>query len=566
VVKIDISEFRNVAFALALTLALPAYGIDTIYLGGTILTMDGDTPAYAEAVSVEDGKIVFVGSESEALNRRTESTTLKDLDGKTMLPGFIDPHSHFMGGLNLSNQVNVASPPVGTATDIPSVIANIKAFQEKARIAEGDWIVGWGYDQDGLAEGRHITREDLDSHFPDHKILLIHVSHHGAVLNSLALEHAGINQDTETPPGGIINRLPGSNAPAGLLMETAFFPIFDTLPQPTRGEMFDMLKEAQLLYTREGYTHAQDSATALRDVDFLLWAARQGRLFIDIALLPLFNEAPKLVNNPEYRFGEYTQRLKLQGIKFLQDGSPQGKTAFFTTPYLTGGPGGQEDWRGETTLPREEFLEAVKDVFDAGIQVFIHANGDGAIDQAIEAVDHAGITAADNRRTVVIHSQFQRPDHLDRYVELGMTPTYFTNHTFFWGDVHVENLGPEIAAFISPIRAAKEKGLVFSNHSDFIVTPLDPFFILWTAMARESRNGVIIGADQRVDAYTALQGLTTGPAWQIFEEDRKGMIREGLLADFVILSNDPVKSDVNSIRDIKVLETIKEDKTVFRAD
>jgi predicted amidohydrolase YtcJ len=146
-----------------------------------------------------------------------------------------------------------------------------------------------------------------------------------------------------------------------------------------------------------------------------------------------------------------------------------------------------------------------------------------------------------------------------------MSPSYFTNHTFFWGDVHVKNIGPEKAAFISPIKAAKAKGLVFSNHTDFNVTPLDPFFVIWTAMARQSRSGHILGPDQRVDAYTALQGLTTGAAWQLFEENRKGMIKEGLLADFVILSADPVKTDIGRIRELKVLETIKRGKTIYNA-
>jgi hypothetical protein len=208
----------------------------------------------------------------------------------------------------------------------------------------------------------------------------------------------------------------------------------------------------------------------------------------------------------------------------------------------------------------------VKDAFDAGLQVFIHANGDATIDQAIEAVRKAGVKAADDKRTVVIHSQFQRPDHLDQYVELGITPSYFTNHTFFWGDVHVKNIGKDKADFISPIKSAKAKGLITSNHTDFNVTPLDPMFVIWTAMARKSKGGNTIGADERVDAYTALQGLTTGPAYQVFEEDRKGRIKEGLLADFVILSANPLRTDVSNIRDITVLETIKEDRPIFHAE
>jgi predicted amidohydrolase YtcJ len=552
------------ASVLMSTYAAQAQVADTIYHGGTILTMNGEAPTYAEAVAVKDGKIIFVGSRDEALKRKGETTQVRDLGGKAMLPGFIDAHSHFIFALNMVNQVNVANPPVGPAKDIPSTIAAIRAYQEKAKVPAGGWIVGWGYDSEGLAEGRHITREDLDPQFPDHKVMLILVSGHGAVLNSRALAWAGIDATTKTPPGGIINRLPGGNEPAGLLMETAYLPVMERIPQPSENELLELMKPAQMMYAREGYTHAQEGSTFLKDLDFLLKAADEGKIFLDIASLPSFVDMPKWIGNAKYKFGEYHKGLKLQGVKFTQDGSPQGKTAFVSTPYLTGGPSGQPNWRGETTQPREDFLRQVKAAFDAGLQVFVHANGDATIDEAIEAVEKAGITAANNRRTVVVHSQFQRPDQLDQYVRLGISPSYFTNHTFFWGDVHVRNIGPERAAFISPVKAAKAKHLVFSNHTDFNVTPLNPFFVIWTAMKRESRSGAVIGPDQRVDAYTALQGLTTGPAWQLFEENRKGMIKEGLLADFAILSSDPVTTEVGKIREIEVLETIKEGKTIYR--
>lgn len=536
---------------------------DTIYLGGPILTMDGPTPTYAEAVAVEAGRIQFVGSEAEALRRKGSETTVRNLAGRTMLPGFIDAHSHFTMALNILNQANVSIPPVGPCTDIPSVVAALNNFQRHARIPAGGFIVGWGYDQDGLAEKRHVTRLDLDPHFPDHKVILIHVSSHGAVLNSKALEFAGIDAKTETPPGGVIARLPGSSEPAGLLMETAFLPLLKKFPQPSDEQRLALMKPAQMMYAREGYTHAQDGSSFVADMDFLMKAADSGALFLDLAALPSFVDMPKWINNPKYRFREYRNRLKFQGVKFVQDGSPQGKTAFVSKPYLTGGPDGRPGWRGETTQPRDEFLKQTKAALDAGLQLFVHANGDATIDQVIDAVESAGITAAKDRRTVVIHSQFQRPDQLDRYARLGMSPSYFTNHTFFWGDVHIRNIGLEKAAFISPIAAARAKGLVFSNHTDFTVTPLNPFLVIWTAMARQSRSGVILGPDQRVDAHTALQGLTTGPAWQLFEENRKGMIREGLLADFVILSGDPLKTGVEKIRDLMVVETIKEGTTVY---
>jgi predicted amidohydrolase YtcJ len=555
-----------VATLLTRPCAVLAQFADVIYHGGPILTMDGEAPSYCEAVAVKDGKILFVGSQIEALNRRGDATQLRDLGGKAMLPGFIDAHSHFLFALTMENQVNVASPPVGPAKDIPSTVAAILAYQARAKVPARGWLIGWGYDSERLAEGRHITKQDLDPVFPDHKVILIHVSGHGAVLNSQALAFAGIDANTKTPPGGFIDRLPGSNEPAGLLMETAYLPLTERLPQPSKAELMELMKPAQMMYAASGYTHAQEGFTPLANLDFLLDAAEADKIFLEIASLPSFFDMPKWINNSRYKFGEYRKGLKLQGVKFTQDGSPQAKTAYVSTPYLTGGPSGQPNWRGETTQHRDEFLRQVKMALGAGLQVFIHANGDATIDQVIEAVDQAGIRAANDRRTIVVHSQFQRPDQLDKYVRLGLSPTYFTNHTYFWGDVHVKNIGAEKAAFISPIRAAKAKGLIFSNHTDFNVTPLDPIFVIWTAMARQSRSGRIIGPDQRVDAYTALQALTTGPAWQIFEENRKGKIKTGLLADFVILSADPVRTDIDKIRSIKVLETIKRGKTIYAAN
>lgn len=549
------------SIAFATLVSTPALS-DTLFFNGDILTMDGPDPVYAEAVVEQDGKISFVGAKTEAIESYPDAS-LHDLGGQTMLPGFLDPHGHFMFALNMVNQVNVANPPVGPVTDFPSTIAVLEAFKKERNIESGEWIVGWGYDQEGLAEGRHMTKTDLDTAFPDNKVMIIHVSGHGGVLNSAALEWAGIDESTETPAGGIIARLDGSNEPAGLLMETAYIPVFENLPQPSEAELLELMDEAQMMYASEGYTHAQEGFTHLKDLAFLQKAGSEGRIFLDIVSLPGFLEAPEFVGNPDYVFGEYVDGLKLQGIKFTQDGSPQGKTAHVTKAFLTGGPNGEENWVGETSQPYEDFAAQVKGAVEAGLQIWIHANGDATIDQAISAVRAAGLSAEDDRRTIIVHSQFQRPDHLEDYAELGMNPSYFTNHAYFWGDVHIKNIGREAAEFISPVMSAKAKGLNYSNHTDFNITPLDPMFVMWTARARETRSGEILGADERADAYTALQGLTTGPAWQLFEENEKGMIRAGLMADFVILSQNPMTTDNADVRDIKVVETIKGGKVIY---
>ncbi|MCK5815974.1 MAG: amidohydrolase [Flavobacteriaceae bacterium] len=537
----------------------------TIYFGGDIITMDGATPQYVEAVIERDGKIIYAGDKASAVNNFAGETVEVDLKGKTMLPGFVDPHGHFMSAVLMSTQVNCASPPMGTVTDIPSMIEKLQKFKEEKGIKDGEWIVGWGYDQDLLAEKRHITKLDLDEAFPNNKILIVHISMHGGVLNSKALEWAGLDENSETPEGGVIARLPGGNEPAGLLMEMAYMPVFDKLPQPSEDEMMELMEAAQMQYTSNGYTHAVEGFTHIKDMNTLKRAAKEGRFFIDIVSLPGFTEMKEWLNNPEYPFGEYNDRLKFQGGKFTLDGSPQGLTAYMAEPYSVPGPNGEKNWVGNTSIPREDLAKLAKVMVDNNVQIMFHANGDGAIEDAIYAIENAGIKASDDKRPIIIHSQFQKPEHLKKYVEIGISPTYFTNHAFYWGDVHIRNVGLEKASFISPMKAANDLGLITSNHTDFNVTLLDPFFVMWTSMKRETRSGKILGGDQVIDGYAALQSLTTGSAYQFFEEDSKGKIKKGMLADFVILDTNPLKiSTVDAIKDIKVLETIKEGKTVFK--
>ena len=543
--------------------SIPA--VDLIIHGGPILTMEGDKPAYVEAVVIADGKIAFAGSDAEAMGRKTANTVVKDLGGKTMLPGFVDAHSHFINAPTLTQQVNVSPSPVGNGDSVPQIVAALKDWQAKAKVPDGGWIQGWGYD-DSLVKGGKLTKRDLDAAFPNHKVMVLHVSLHGAVLNSKALEWAGITRATPTPEGGIIARGPDGKDPEGLLMETAFLPVFGKLPQPEEAEMLDLLKPGQMMYAENGYTLAQEGYTHAKDMRLLQKAAAQDRLFIDIASLPGFSEMDQWLNKPEFPFGQWNKHLKFQGIKITQDGSVQGKTASYIDPLLTGGPQGQKNWRGNSTLSYDDFAKLFDTAHKAGLQIFVHANGDATIQQVIKAAEAAGLKAGDDNRTIVIHSQMQQPDDIARYVALGLTPSYFTNHTYFWGDVHRKNLGETRAAFISPMVAAMDAGLKATNHSDFNVTPLDPFFMLWTSMARTTRSGFVLGPDQRIDAYRGLQALTINPAWEYRDESRRGSIAPGKLADFVVMTADPMKTPLDQIRNIKVVETIKEGKTIYRRD
>jgi predicted amidohydrolase YtcJ len=550
---------------------------EVIYYGGPIITMDDDRRE-VEAIAVAGGRIIATGEKEYVLRTKTDQTQLVDLCGKTLMPAFIDSHGHFMNAPQIVKWANVSGPPVGPITKVADFIPVLQEHVKKLGIKKGAWIVGYGYDRSNLAEARELTRDDLDPYFPDNPIMLIHSSNHGAVLNSAGFAAVGMDENTETPPGGLILRKEGSNEPAGFIMETAFLPLFGNMPQPSEQELLDTLDEAQRIYTSVGVTTVQEGATHAKDLKFLRKAAKQGRLSIDVVSLPLIMEVPMLVreyapgftggpmelpDESSTAFGVYQNHLKLQGIKVALDGSPQGKTTFWTEPLLTKGPGGEENWRGAPLFPPEVVNKALAEVYSKGIQIFCHANGDAAIDMIIDGARAAGVKAADGRRTVIIHSQVMRPDQLDAYVELGFSPSFFTAHTFFWGSEHTANLGEQRASFISPMASAAKKGLHCSNHCDFSVTPMDPMRMMWSSVTRQSREGHIIGPAERVDRWQALKALTIEGAWQIFEEDQKGTIEAGKLADLVILDGNPLTVEIHAILPIKAVETIKEGKTVF---
>lgn len=529
---------------------------DLIISGGPIITMDVDQPA-AEAVAIKDGKFLAVGKLSDVNTLRSATSREIDLEGNTLLPGFIDGHSHFAQAIAAATWGNVSGAPVGKIKNIADAMAEMKATRERNNTAPGEWLVGYGYDADTLQDGREITRDDLDAAFPDTPAILIHVSFHGAVLNSKGFELIGYDENTPTPPGGIIVRREGSNEPLGLIMETAWFPAAAQLMQLDEATRMSNLIKAQQHYAANGITTAQDGAGNMADFELFKQAAAANDFKIDLVVLGAFGEVPQFI--AEYpKYSSYQNRLKMGGIKLVTDGSPQGKTAFFTEPFLTGGPGGEENWHGEPLLPAEEFEQILATVYAEGIQAFVHANADAAIDMLLNAHKKLKPEGNDNSRTVIIHSQFIRPDQLEDYASYGMVPSFFSNHAYFWGDVHRRNLGEKRAHFLSPLNSADKLGIHYTNHSDFMVTPLSPVFTVWSAVNRISRSGELIGGEERISPMRALKAITLDGAWQYFEEDTKGSIAEGKLADMVILDGNPLTVDPMTIKDIKVVSTYKE--------
>jgi predicted amidohydrolase YtcJ/heat shock protein HslJ len=561
-----VKTMKRIVATCALFLALgQAYAADTIYHNGSILTMAGDEPAYVEALVVADGRILFVGDKDEALALQTDATEVVDLEGKALLPGFLDSHSHYINALLVANQCQLYAPPAGPGADVPSIIAELQKFAAERNIQPGEMIMAYGYDDTVMPDGRLLNRDDLDEAFPDNPVRVDHVSMHGGVLNSLALEKYGISADTPTPPGGVIVRKPGTDEPWGLIMETAFLPVFENSEPMTARQEIESTRAAQMLYAETGITTAHEGATHLPQLQTMMRATAAGANIIDVIAFPFITDVENvLAEIPLERWGTYDRHFKIGGIKITLDGSPQGRTAYFSTPYLTGGPGGEEDWTGEPTFPEELVMQAFKKVYDLNVPLNAHCNGDAAIDLFLRAYEHA--RDGDFSRpwnVTTIHTQFMREDHIPKFVEYGIRPSFYTLHTYYFADAHQANRGPEQAAFISPMRDAIDAGLRPGNHTDFVVAPLDQMFQLWSAVNRISRSGEVIGADQRISAYEGLKAMTLWVAEQYGEEALKGSLETGKLADLVILDRDPVQVDPMDIRDIQVVQTIKEGRTIY---
>ena len=537
---------------------------DVIYAGGDIVTMSDRMPT-AEAVAIKGSKIIAVGSRAEVEKERGDATRMVDLAGRALLPGFIDPHSHYFSSLSVANQVNAFAPPAGPGKDIPSIVEALRKFRDERKTSAGEIIQAYGYDENAMPDGVGLSRRDLDKDFPDNPVLVNHVSMHGAVLNSAAFKRFGFSAVMKTPAGGIILREKGSNEPAGLIMEMAYLPVFAALPKPTADQEVEWSRAGQMIYAAAGITTAQEGATHLADLELMQRVAARGTHVIDLIAYPFVTDFEAvLAKNPVDTWGKYTNGLKLGGGKITLDGSIQGKTAYFSKPYLTGGPSGEKRWAGEPGFPVEAGRAFVKRMYELGLPLNIHANGDAAIDLALKF--HEAAAADDlirDRHVTVIHAQMPTLDQLKKFVTYKFTPSFFTAHAYYFADTHILNRGREQTFFLSPMRTAIDMGLHPTNHTDFVVTPIDQLFLMWTAVNRVSRSGVVIGPDQRITALEALRAITVDAARQYMETDVKGSLEKGKLADLAILDKNPLTVDPMAIKDIKVLETIKAGTSIY---
>lgn len=532
--------------------------MDKIYYNGDILTME-DTRTEPEAVLISDGIIAFTGSLKEAV-RAAHQPEMTDLNGKTLMPAFIDGHSHISLVAQFSQFADLSG-----CESFADIKMRLTAFQKEKKIGEGGAVIGVGYDHNFLDEKKHPDKNVLDEVSDQIPVFVLHASGHMGVGNTVLLKEAGIDASTPDMEGSRFGRIPGSMEPDGYAEETKALNlllarVYAKIPRDPKAQ----IEKAQELYLSHGITTIQDGAASGQDVEALFEAAKEGLLKADVVSYVLVGEEPEKLEQEYAGLKKaYWNHMKLGGRKVILDGSPQGKTAWLSKPYA-----GEEEYRGYPAMEQEKVQTYIRNAIESGVQILAHCNGDAASQQWIDsfenAVEQCGVSKEDDLRPVMIHCQTVRKDQLLRMKTIGMIPSMFVDHVYYWGDIHLRNLGEERAEAISPAKSAFEQGLCVNFHQDSPVVPPDMLHTVWCAVNRLTREGKILGEEERVNVCEALKAVTINGAYAYFEEDKKGSIAEGKLADLVILDRNPLKTPVSELKDIKVTETLKEGETVYR--
>lgn len=554
---------------------------DSIYFGGDILTMNDAQPT-AQAVAVKDGNIIAVGDfNSIKQEHKVAATSMVDLDGRTLLPGFIDSHGHLFLSAIKSIFVDMDPAPASNVRNIGDIQRNFSLeLAKRAKEGKDDdrMLIGWGYDHAMLEEGRHPTRHDLDKISTDKPIMLIHFSAHQVVANTKLLEIAGISAETENPDGGVIQREEDGKTPNGILEEYASkivmipallsigYPDAEALPEnfvpaAIAQASLNILEE----YKSQGFTTATDAGTGVDAHELYKNMASQGALDIDVGIMPMYFQAgPELL--AELYSPSYDNHYRVMGGKIGLDGGSPGRTAYLRTPY-TEQLQGEEDYRGYPIMTDEKITEFMMDMFEHDVPAFVHALGDAAVDQAINAIS-AAEEAYPNKphRTQLIHLQQVQDDQFKAMQDLDVTLTYQMAHSFYFADFHAKHIyGPERTKRLNPVQSGINYGFSTTIHHDAPVHPIDQFTLIWSAVNRTSRSGKVWGEEERISVMDALKASTINAAYQFKEEDIKGSLEVGKMADMIIIDQNPLEIDPQALKDLKVLETIKEGQSVYLA-
>lgn len=530
--------------------------IDLLIKNANILTLDNQNRR-AGSVAVAKGKIVGIWRDGEPPTHemKTAHANVVDLQGATLIPGFIDTHNHILMYGELKEQLDCSHSRHKTVKSV------LDAIGRKAKtVADGEWIKGFGYDDTLILEKRHLTSQDLDLVSPNNPVIISHISAHVSSVNSLALQMAGLREDVSDPIGGHFGR-DDKGRLNGVLYDTAIQAVNTVLPKRTVGDLVKSLQKAAKDYVAQGITTNTDAAIySTDDLEAHLVAAKQNKNPLRTRLMVMHhllregamysNFTAAQLNNEMLE--RSSGRAKLDSAKIIQDGSIQALTGALRQPYYE-----HTDRTGELNHSQEDLNKMVLDLHQRGFRIATHGNGDRAIGSIIEAYAYA-LTMGESRdhRHRVEHVQMAATDDINRMKKLGIAASFFINHVFYWGDRHLQIfLGPERAMRINALRDAVNANLLFTLHSDCPVTPISPLFSVWAAVNRLTKEGFVLGSEQQIDVVTALKSMTLYGARLNFDESVSGSIEIGKNADFAVLEADPTTVRPEEIKDIAVLAT-----------
>lgn len=519
------------------------------FINGNVLTVNQGNDR-AEAVLVEGERIIAVGSTVEITSliqshKSKKGVVVHDLSGKTLAPGLIDAHSHFPGSGVYKFAADLNAPPIGRIKSIEEMLTQLRLLD--AQKDDATWLFGLGYDDSQMLDGRHPLRAELDAVSTSRPIFILHISGHMGVANSLALEIMGISEQSSAPSGGeYVKNSDGQLT--GLILETAVFPFLQIATDFSAAEIYEVVAKASFEYAEQGITTAQNGAADKRYATGLKWASKLGLVQQRLIIWPLHDALePSLLRSLKK---ESTERYEVGALKIVADGSIQGYTGYLKEPYHVIPDNYEVGFRGHPVIEREELVRLVKTYFSADQALAIHGNGDASIDDILFAVEEGQKEYPDeNRRTVLIHAQMARQDQLIKMKELHITPSFFSAHTYYWGDRHRRIfMGSERAQRMSPARSAQRLGLPFSIHLDTPVVPMNTMRLIWSAVNRETSSGRSIGRRERISREQALRAITIDAAYQISKESDLGSIEKGKFADLVVFDRDPTSLSVDLLQ------------------
>lgn len=543
--------------------------MNTILYNANVITMD---PAYplAQAVCIEEGKIKAVGQNDEILRMKTKESVLRDLHGFTLLPGFIDGHSHLAATAYDQVMVNLKPEPSGKVNSKEAMIAAFLEKLSQETLEEGQWLMGMGIDPSTFSEDKQITKYDLDKVSKTIPVVAIHASGHVAYLNSLAMDLVGYTGDFEVLKGGSVPLFPGTKDPQGVLEEAAYLnpKVQNKMKGASAEQVLDAFEAAQKIYASYGITTTQDAYSDATTYPLLKAAADHHKLYLDVVSYVSFELSDTLLAHPAVSCeGVYENHYRIGGVKMFLDGSPQAKTAWLREPYYIAPEGKGKDYAGFPVMEDEEVYRFCLQCIENHWQLHVHCNGDAAADQLLRCYKKAkqDCQSEADLRPVMIHAQTIRKDQIKEMKELGMCVSFFLDHIYYWGDWHYESvLGPIRSQSISPAASAKRYGLRFTLHQDAPVVAPNVMLAIHNAVNRMTKQGRILGVEERITVMDALRAVTMDGAYQYFEEKHKGSITVGKIADLVVLEKDPLQVERTKLKEISVLETIKEGKTIYR--